>query len=255
MTDTEFMAVKANAEEYGWVDLDALAVWYERAFNRVKSDEPDEATRLFAEEIDPRFGTVLDADALSLWGRLHKDRGDAARRDGRFTAAADEYEKAEEKYERSYRKHKDRFPGINVATLRLLRAACLVQAITVARNDTQNLDEANARRALTAELLVGSKQRAAEVLATRPWPKWLPDDDIWMAATAAEAFFLQEKWSEAEVHYRMALRPENKPLPHHADSMTAQLERLNEAFRALGATVPPPLDKPREFLTSLFSKK
>ena len=150
----------------------------------------------------------------------------------------------------------DRFPGINVATLRLLRAAVLKRLTApAAAADTQNRDEAAKVEARIAALREGSRERAAEVLASRPgWTRTLPDDDIWMTATAAEAAFLQSDWALAEQLYRAALRPENQPLPHHFASAGGQLVRLTEAFAALGTPPPPPFDRPAQFLSALQPK-
>ncbi len=237
----------------------ALRVWFELAFGLVKRKRQDLAFLLLETKVSPVFGNSLDTDTFSLWGRCLKDRGDEYRAavPPQYALAEAEYENAEKKYEGAYvASGGDRFPGINAATLRLLRAAMLKKSVGASAADaTQSRDDANGTEARVAELVAGCKQRAAEVLASRAtWWKALPDDDIWMAATEAEAHFLQRNWGTAEERYRAALRPENKPLPHHFQSIGTQLHRLCEAFVALGTPPPPPFDDPAKFLASLLPK-
>ena len=121
----------ALAEHYAHV----LHVWYELAFNLVKQKKRDDALALLA-QIGERFRGMLDEDVLSLWGRCCKNRGDdylnaglklpAERRAERvadFTEADGAYQEACTRYEQAYLLNSNWFPGINLATLRLLRAA------------------------------------------------------------------------------------------------------------------------------------
>ena len=119
--------------------------------------------------------------------------------------------------------------------------------------DTQSRDDPQATEIKMAELLASSRARAREVLASRAkWRRLLKDDDIWMAATEAEAYVLLQEWTKAEEKYKAALRPENGPLPHHSDSMEAQLLRLTGAYERLGEPIPPPLNDPVSFFKMLF---
>jgi tetratricopeptide (TPR) repeat protein len=232
----------------------ALPVWYERMFNLVKQGQRDEALRIFRDDVQPRFKQLLSIDTLCLVGRCYKDQADEHLAAGRLIAAEEAYADAERYYEQAYKKKLDRFPAINVATLRLLRASLLKQFYgSPVGRDTQSRDDPDAAGRRVAELILASRLLAGEVLACRPnWQVLLRDDEIWMTATEAEAYVLLADWPKAQEKYIAALRKENNPLAHHPDSMKAQLHRLVAAYARLGEPVPPPLNDPDSFFRSLF---
>jgi tetratricopeptide (TPR) repeat protein len=220
----------------------ALPVWYERAFNLVRQKRQPEALELL-ERVARDFEGALDEDTLSLWARIHKDAGDAALAAEKLAEAERSYARAEELYERAYALGRDRFPGINVATLRFVRAG-LRKALA---GSAEKAAESGA-----TELLATARALAAELLSgSANWLPRLPDDPIWMSATRGEAAVILGDWAVAEHAYREALDPAKRPLKHHPDSMKAQLKRLRAGYIRLGQTVPPPFDDPDAFFAQL----
>lgn len=228
----------------------APRVWYELAFALVKLGQRALTVELLERKVSPDFGGQLDTDTFSLWGRCHKDLGDRYAAAGDYAAAEREYAAAEARYEQAYKaSNGDYFPGINVATVRLLRAVVLRQLLDGTDPDAQDRDEVARSGARIAALLDASRQRAAEVLASRrTWQEKAPDDVIWLAATEAEAHVLLGNWALAKQFYGAALRPNqvdarNRPVnpqPHHFGSPFAQLERLSAALAVLRPSPAPP---------------
>jgi tetratricopeptide (TPR) repeat protein len=178
---------------------------------------------------------TLDEDTESLWARLYKEKGDLALARGDVAEAMAQYRRAEEKYWRAYTRRLDRFPGINVGTLRLLRAS-------LARQTGQ--------AALAGELRQASREVAQALLAGRKgWVPRLSDDNIWMAATEAEALVLLGDWAEAERRYREA-RAQPNHQAFHSMSMGKQVSRLVEAYRLLGEAPQGPLADPAAFFAT-----
>jgi tetratricopeptide (TPR) repeat protein len=159
-----------------------LALWQELAFALKQAGEREDALRLLG-ELEAEFPT-LDEETLCRWGGLFKQDGhEALRGTGGATVAERCYQNALEKYERAYQLRRDPYPGINVATLWFLRAGL---ARELGRTTEAADDQARARAV------------ARELLADRSrWPKRLPDDNIWMPATEAEAALFLERWGEA----------------------------------------------------------
>jgi hypothetical protein len=143
---------------------------------------------------------------------------------------------AEERYEKAYALRRDRFPGVNVATLRLIRASL-----------AHRLKQAE----LSRELRQASQKMAEAVLADRPrWVARLSDDNIWMRATEAEAHLLLNDWSAAERLYAEA-RDQPNCKEFHRKSMCSQVVRLVEAYRRLEEVPPNPLADPETFFSAL----
>ena len=233
----------ALAEHYAHV----LHVWYELAFNLVKQKKRDEALALLA-RIGERFPGMLDEDVLSLWGRCCKNRGDdylnaglklpAERRAERvadFTEADGAYQEACTRYEQAYLLNSNWFPGINLATLRLLRAALAA-----------DLD----RKAERDDYLTASRHLAAELLQAAPaWTKHLEDDKIWMAATRAKAQLLLGHWDDAAAQYRIALDQPNLQ-PDNPKTMKDQVRRIADAYGLLRIPMEGPLADPERFFAA-----
>lgn len=209
----------------------SLQVHGERAFNLTKQNRVPEAMRVL-KAIHAEFDSYLDEDTFSLWGRCHKQPGDrfldtalrsalgsAARRSA-FQEADVEYGLAVEQYEKACAVNGGFFPGINVATLTFLRAGLCAQ-----------LDRGEESRALRKR----AEAKARELLdGAAEWRPTQPDDAIWMRATEAEAALILGEIEIAVERYRAAL---NQPecSHHHPQSMGAQLRRLGEGYRLLGA--------------------
>jgi tetratricopeptide (TPR) repeat protein len=220
----------------------AVPIWYERAFNLVRQGRPDEAVAVL-KDVVARFPGLADEDILCLWGRIHKDRGSAALAADDLAAAEREFTRAEERYEKAYGLRGHRFPGINIATLRFVRAGLIK---TLASRpfgpgaETAGLDRETAGRDAAATLQESAREMAAVLVAARAtWRDELADDAIWRLATLAEAYVLLGEWDTAKRAYADALAPGHNPQPFHAETMRDQLRRLLDAYVRLG-------DKPRE---------
>ena len=222
---------------------DVLAVRYELALSLVKQKRRPEALREI-EEAGQEF-PILDEDTLSLAGRCHKDAADDLFKQGLLAGAEREYGVAEEFYVKAYDIRKDRFPGVNIAGLRLIRASLLCQIVKTqtAINDP---DQAKTLGQRSEELRRLSETMARELLAGRnSWTERLPDDNIWIAATEADLHLLLQEWDLAAQQYGLALSFPNVET-HHVDSIKGQMIRLLKAFKQLGITPQGVLAQPDE---------
>jgi hypothetical protein len=218
---------------------DVLAVRFELAFSLVRQKRRAEALREI-EEAGKEF-PVLDEDTLSLAGRCQKDAGDELLQKELLAGAEREYGAAEEFYVKAYDIRKDRFPGINIAGLRLIRASLLCQ---IAKNDAGQAETLGQR---SEELRRLGEAMARELLAGRnSWKERLPDDNIWIDATEAEILLLLQQWDEAAKLYGLALSRANVQ-PIHPESMKAQVKRVHAAFGRLGIVPQGLLAQPDEF--------
>lgn len=203
-----------------------LAARYEHALSLVKLKRRDEAIGELERAL--REFTVVDEDTLCLLARCHKDRGDGALKAGAFSESQRNYQTSIDYYQRAYDLAHDRFPGINVAALRLILAGVLAR----------QQDEGRVSQATTIEdLCLSSREMASKLLRTREkWPAKLPDDNIWLLATEAEARLLLREWSAAAELYKASSQERNCQT-FHVESMRAQAERIIRAFAALEVKV------------------
>lgn len=195
-----------------------------------------EETRLTLERIGPLMRSGNE-EILSRWGRLFKNAGDRALIDEQLAAAERHYEAAADWYGRAFRVRQGHYPGANLATLALLRAAVAVRL------------EAHERAAKTHELHERSHTLARTLLDARqqkPWSIDLEDDDVWHAATLGELRLLLEDWQPAAEYYQEALRQRHAG-PFHVNSMRQQAERIVRAFDTLGIAVMPPFSTVEEW--------
>ena len=222
-----------------------IHAWYELAFAQVKVKDRAAALKTL-ERANDQFAGRLDEDTFSLWGRCYKDAGDDARLAAESASGdphasllqADEsYRRACEYYERGYNLDGNQFPGINLATLLLVRAAL---AKSLGRPDANALHD-NAKR--VAGELADTADR---------WLAKLEDDAIWLPATRGEAELLRERWTTAADYYRQAFAQPGFQAGY-LDGMRAQVERVLAAMRALSIHPQGPLANPGTFfqLTSL----
>ncbi len=219
-----------------------LQVRYELAFSLVRQKRRSEALR----ELRETAGEfpVLDEDCLSLSGRCHKDEGDELLAKDFLAGAEREYRDAEQCYEKAYQLRLDRFPGINTAALRLIRAGLWR---TLSKKEPSQDDSLNKQ---ADNLLRLSAERANELLARQDtWDKRLPDDDIWILATAAEALLILQRWDDAAQHYREALSKPNIQ-SYHPESMKAQVDRVLAAFDRLEIAREGPFVNSAEFFAN-----
>jgi tetratricopeptide (TPR) repeat protein len=219
----------------------ALQVRFELAFSLVKQGRRDEALAVVG-EADRDFEGQLDEDTFGLWGRCSKVLGDTALAraeglpagGGRLAAYAEadqRYAEAAARYEKGYNLAFDRFPGINLATLRLVRAG---------------LARALGQRAASDELLRSARDLAARLLDTSAgWQRRLPDDEVWIPATRAEAELILGHWEASAGWYRVALDHPNRQ-PDHAGAMRDQVGRILSAYRRLDVAPLGPLAAPEE---------
>ena len=236
-------------------DYDEQPVRFEQAFNFVRQKKRPQALAILrAAELT--FRHTLGEDTLSLMGRLHKDEGDDALAQDDLGNAENAYRKAQELYDRAAALNRDRFPAINAATLAFLRAG-LVKGMAD-RLLAEQADDGQIVLAMNGtadELKRNARLRAAELLRTRKdWVPRLPDDPIWIHATAAEAAVLSESWSAAATDYAAALGPDNEPKPFHFDSIYGQIRRLLEGYKRLGERFGGPLADPAAFFNDLARK-
>jgi tetratricopeptide (TPR) repeat protein len=212
----------------------ALHVWFERAFNLVQQGRRGPALDLLA-DADARFGGHLDEDTLCLWGRCHKDPGDAhlarglaepvpADRRVALEEADGEYATAADKYRRAFELAGDPFPGTNLATLAFVRAALAHQL---------------GRGAEAARLRAEADRQAADLLAGADrWRRRQPDDEVWHRAARGEASALRGLWDDAVAEYRAALKlAAGDRAAFYAESMGRQLARVVGWYRLAGRPV------------------
>jgi tetratricopeptide (TPR) repeat protein len=219
-----------------------LQVRYELAFSLVRQKRRAEAIAELQESA--RAFPILDEDCLSLQGRCHKDDGDECLSRDQLALAEHEYRKAEECYQKAYDLRQDRFPGINIAALRLIRASLLGQLSELEPSQSDSL------RKQAKELLRLSEQMASELLASSgAWQERLPDDNLWTLATRADAHLLLREWAVAEQFYQEALTRPNRQ-PFHAESMQIQVLRLQAAFARLGIALQGAIADPVAFFSS-----
>jgi tetratricopeptide (TPR) repeat protein len=194
---------------------------------------PDAMTELG--RLDRQFQEV-DEETRCRWGRLYKQEGDRAWKDGDLVTAESRYLQALEEYQRGYALRQGHYPGINQATLLLYLAA-------LAR---QHKDAPHSQ-----DYLRRAEAVANDVLALRDkWPRDFPDDNIWHLATVGEANLLKRNWPEAATHYKAALGASNIQ-PFHRQSIGNQARRVLEALALLDVRPEPPFDKPDELFGPL----
>jgi hypothetical protein len=219
-----------------------LQVCYELAFSLVRQKRRDEAISEL--QVAARSFPILDEDCLSLLARCHKDEGDDRLARGLLAAAQSEYQAAEETYQKAYELRQDRFPGINIAGLRLIRASLLA---AIADADPS---QAEPRQRRAAALVQQSQEMAQELLARRDsWVSRLADDNIWIAATEAEAHLLLQAWDPAAQTYRLALSQTNRQ-PFHMETIKSQALRLLAAYLRLQIAPQGSIADAEDFFTS-----
>lgn len=202
-----------------------------------------EETRATLERVRPLMRTGNE-EILSRWGRLFKDAGDLALADEQLEAAGRHYDAAADWYTKAFRVRQGHYPGANLATLSLLRAAVALRLDGEQR--AAGARELHAQsRALAITLLNGRRQK--------PWPVDWEDDDVWHAATLGELRLLLEEWQPAAEHYQEALHQEQAQ-PFHISSMRQQAERIVRAFEALAIAPQPPFSTVED-LNTLFHVK
>lgn len=197
-------------------------------------------TRATLERLRPLM-RAGNEEILSRWGRLFKNAGDCALAKENFEAAGRHYDAAADWYARAFAVRQGHYPGANLATLWLLRAA-----VALRLDGHQRSAEAQDRHAK-------SRESAAAILSDRqrkPWPVDWEDDDVWHPATLGELRLLLQAWQPAAEQYQTALRAPHAR-PFHARSMRQQVERVVRAFETLGIDVLPPFSG-SEQLDSLF---
>jgi tetratricopeptide (TPR) repeat protein len=202
-----------------------LQVCFELSFSLVRQKRRKEA--LTELQSAARQFPILDEDCLCLLGRCHKDEGDDLLSQNLVAAAQVEYQAAEESYQKAYELRHDRFPGINIAGLRLIRASLLTMSLG------GESAQVEAQQRQIDDLLRRSQETARELLANRAsWASRLEDDNIWIPATQGEAHLLLQEWEMAAQFYRLAMSQDNR-CPFHAETMKAQVVRLLAAFARL----------------------
>ena len=173
----------------------ALHVWYELAFGLVRLGRRDAALGVL-EHVGDEFRGLLDEDTLCLWGRCYKDAADESlarglRADqpaGEATAAladADRlYAVAAARYEQAFDLGKNWFPGINLATLWLIRSGlALWLGPQEAEGSAGRRDDWGGR---SEALLRSARDLAGELLRQADgWQERLADDRVWTRATRA----------------------------------------------------------------------
>jgi hypothetical protein len=186
-------------------------------------------------------------ELLCRWGRLFKDEGDRLNghlprevqppraEEGRATndQRADEcYERALHKYDKAYAIRAGHYPGINTATLLLVRAA-----LARAMGETTRAD---AGQKSAADL-------AGELLSNREdWPGDQPDDPaVWHPATEAEARLLRQEWEKADQLYRSLA---TRAAPQQRDAMRKQVRRILAAWDLLEVKDRGPCDRAEALL-------
>jgi tetratricopeptide (TPR) repeat protein len=172
-----------------------------------------------------------DEETLCRYGRLYKDRGDNRLNAGLPNEAAALYELACRWYEKACNVRQGQYPGINRATLLLVRASLCDNEMERARLADESAD-------LAAQLI--SRQEH--------WPRDYDDDNVWHPATAAESHFLRQEWPLAYRNYLDALQQRNCQA-FHRNSMYKQAKRIQSAFEQLEITDFGPLADLREFFT------
>ncbi|HKI35204.1 MAG TPA: tetratricopeptide repeat-containing protein [Gemmataceae bacterium] len=173
-------------------------------------------------------------ELLSRWGRLFKEDGDRLnphlpdelkgrstddRRPNDAELADRFYADSQQKYNQAYQVRLGHYPGINKATLLLVRAS-----LASAMQDSER-----------ARAFVNQAQRlAGELLERRrrnDWPDDQPDDHkVWHPATEAEALLLLREWKRAADLYRSIPMTAG-----HRSSIVKQIERILAAWDQLGA--------------------
>jgi hypothetical protein len=150
-------------------------------------------------EISRRF-PELHYEMLCRFGRVYKDFGDAASDSGSQPEARTFYLQSLEKYQAAYNNSGNYYPGINVATLKLLLGDA-EESKTTAKQVLDRLDGVQP---------IGS------------------DEDVWVFATRAEAYLLREEREQAAIFYWKAAG--HSPCrPHSRNAMRRQAARILRA--------------------------
>lgn len=155
----------------------------------------------------------LDEETHCRLGRLYREIGDDYLKAELLTGserrfASQQYEKAWLQYDQGFGLRGSHYPGINRAALFLLRAWSAV-------TDSE-------RQAFLEQV----RQEAQRLLAEpRSWKPHLPDDNIWLLASRAEAQLLLSQWDEAIKLYRKALAQVNCT-SFYRESMGGEVRRL-----------------------------
>lgn len=162
--------------------------------------------------------TEPSEELLCRFGRMYKDHGDTARTAKDYSSAEISYRKSADRYEKAYKIRDGHYPGINLATLSLIRAG---------------LARLTGRRADEKQLRADATSLARELLAARKsWPDDQPEDrDIWHPATEAEALLVLRNWPKAAKLYASISGPR-----WAFQTMKKQVDRILDAWRALGQT-------------------
>jgi tetratricopeptide (TPR) repeat protein len=181
----------------------------------IETGHPEEAEKVLR-EAEKEFASP-DEESLSRFGRLFRDKGDeyGGPPDGppNTELALWQYERALEKYQEAARVRNGHFPLICVAELHLILASW-----------------DPARRPARFEQ---AQAVARDLLARRPWPAFLPDDNVWHLATEAQACWLLGDPHRARALYREAVEQGNCQ-PFHVASMRRGAERTLRAFQRMG---------------------
>ncbi len=171
-----------------------------------------------------------DEETLCRFGRVHRILGERAGGNGDLPTARRYFETAWTYYDRAFALRAGHYPGINRASLYLLRAGVC--------------PDASPRQVLLAQ----ARTAARELLALRDsWPADFADDTIWHTGTAAEANLLLGEYETAcklyrqaldlagdRTFYRGAMRDQYRRLRPllvaHCEATTVHLEPIDQLF-------------------------
>ncbi|MBL8830545.1 MAG: DUF4071 domain-containing protein [Planctomycetaceae bacterium] len=201
----------------------AMQIGTELALALIHNDQLSAAENLLR-ELAADWGAP-DEELLCRWGRLYKDTGDklwAVHRhhEDHYPRICAAYERSLAHYEEAYAVRHGHYPGINVATLRLLVAS--FKALPAQRDEDRQR----------------SRQIALDLLQKRAhWPGNHDDDSFWHHATEGEAYLLLEQWDAAQQAYHRAFA-NTYCLPGRRVSIEQQLQRVFQAYERMGTQVP-----------------
>lgn len=199
----------------------AVPVIPELVLARLESGDLDGARQILAQCGDP---IALGEEMLSRYGRTLRESGDAyvclngSDKDPDVEIALGRYRLALQQYEDAYAVRQGYYPGINIATLRLL-----IYAVNPAESrDDKDLQNA---KDLAKRLLDGRSKWARNTAE--------PDDELWRIATAADCYLLREDWAPAAELYQMA-KKEPACKPFHVACMRRTAERIISCYQRTG---------------------